>query len=121
MKPAAIPMMDAGKAFARSGELLIDAATNEMDDLEYGSPLANAGASFRNAGDHMAQAAASCRFKTGLELVSDELRESAWCLVDAATKIEQQADLVRTEDSDEFVAALGEFGTFICIYICGCA
>ena len=41
----------------------------------YGGSLSAAGASIRNCGDCVAQAAASCRFKTAAELVIDELRE----------------------------------------------
>ena len=36
------------------------------------------GANIRNCGDCIAQAAASCRFKTAAELVIDELREGEW-------------------------------------------
>ena len=64
LKPAAIPLLDSGKALARSGELLIDATT--ALDL-YGGGLSQAGASIRNSGDCVAQAAASCRFKTAAE------------------------------------------------------
>ena len=99
LKPAAIPLMDsgksyiytdrvsfisylratpsypkflAGKALARSGELLID-LTTALDI--YGGSLSATGANIRNCGDCLAQAAASCRFKTAAELVTDELRE----------------------------------------------
>ena len=72
LKPAAIPLMDCGKALARSGELLIDLTTSL--DI-YGGSLSAMGANVRNCGDCLAQAAASCRFKTGVELVTDELRE----------------------------------------------
>ena len=61
-----------GKALARSGELLIDLTTKL--DL-YGGSLSATGANIRNCGDCLAQAAASCRFKTAAELVIDELRE----------------------------------------------
>ena len=74
LKPAAIPLLDSGKALARSGEALIEYTTSKEI---YGGALSSAGASLRNAGDCVAQAAASCRFKTGTELVSDELREAA--------------------------------------------
>jgi hypothetical protein len=67
-----IPNTDTGKALARSGELLID-LTSSLD--MYGGSLSAAGASIRNCGDCIAQAAASCRFKTAAELVIDELRE----------------------------------------------
>jgi len=72
LKPAAVPLMDCGKALARSGELLIDLTTSL--DI-YGGSLSAMGANVRNCGDCLAQAAASCRFKTGVELVTDELRE----------------------------------------------
>ena len=51
LKPAAIPLMDAGKALARTGELLID-VTTELD--LYGGALSAAGAEVRNAGDAIA-------------------------------------------------------------------
>lgn len=41
----------------------------------------------RNAGDYLAQAAASMRFKTGMELVISEIREAGDCLLDAALKM----------------------------------
>jgi hypothetical protein len=72
LKPAAMPLMDCGKALARSGELLIELTTSL--DI-YGGSLSAMGANVRNCGDCVAQAAASCRFKTGVELVTDELRE----------------------------------------------
>ena len=83
LKPAAAPLMDAGKAMAYSGELLIDVTT--ALDL-YGGALSAAGAEIRNAGDAVAQAAASMRFKTGMELVTDELREAGTCFQEAAQK-----------------------------------
>lgn len=67
--------MAKGKALARSGELLIDLTTKL--DL-YGGSLSATGANIRNCGDCIAQAAASCRFKTAAELVIDELREGEW-------------------------------------------
>ena len=82
LKPAAIPLMDAGKALARSGELLIDYTSSSEYNL-YGGGLSAAGASLRNAGDCVAQAAASSRFKTAIELVCDELREASTCLFEA--------------------------------------
>lgn len=51
LKPAAAPLMDAGKALARTGELLID-VTTELD--LYGGALSAAGAEVRNAGDAVA-------------------------------------------------------------------
>jgi hypothetical protein len=86
LKAASSPLMDAGKAMARSGELIID-TTNELEN--YGGALSAAGAFIRNAGDCVAQAAASCRFKTGAELVCDELREAATCLAEGADKMTQ--------------------------------
>ena len=76
--------MDSGKALARSGELLID-LTSALD--LYGGALSASGACIRNAGDCLAQAAASCRFKTAVELVIDELREGSDCLYEGVTKI----------------------------------
>ena len=84
LKPAAEPLMDAGKALARSGELLIE--TTSVLNL-YGGSLSAAGAQIRNAGDCVAQAAASCRFKTASELVCDELREAATCFEEATEKM----------------------------------
>eukprot|EP00978_Attheya_sp_CCMP212_P024625 scaffold77701_cov49-Attheya_sp.AAC.1 len=86
MKDAAIPLMDAGKALARSGELWIEWTALPETDL-YRGPISSAGASIRNAGDCVAQAAASCRFKTGLELVCDELREAGTCLTEGNTQM----------------------------------
>mmetsp|Transcript_7748 Transcript_7748/g.13968 ORF Transcript_7748/g.13968 Transcript_7748/m.13968 type:complete len:260 (-) Transcript_7748:180-959(-) len=84
MKDAAIPLMDAGKALARSGELWIEWTALSETDLYH---ISSAGASIRNAGDCVAQAAASCRFKTGLELVCDELREAGTCLTEGNTQM----------------------------------
>lgn len=86
--------MDSGKALARSGELLID-FTKALN--LYGGALSSAGAQIRNAGDALAQAGASSRFKTGAEIVIDELREAAACLAEATDKLqlateEAQAD-----------------------------
>jgi len=83
--------MDAGKALARSGELLIDAtSTPKLDN--YGGGLSSAGANIRNAGDCIAQAAASCRFKTAAELVCDEMREAGTCLIEAVGHLKKAAD-----------------------------
>jgi hypothetical protein len=84
LKPAAIPLMDSGKALARSGELLID-LTQSLQ--LYGGSLSASGACIRNCGDCLAQAAASCRFKTAVELVIDELREGADCLREGTDKL----------------------------------
>lgn len=98
--------MDSGKAMARSGELLID-FTRALD--LYGGALSNAGAQIRNAGDSLAQAGASSRFKTGLELVIDELREAAACLSEATDKLEmatREAEADKDAVLQERVAAL---------------
>lgn len=100
LKPAAVPMMDSGKALARSGELLID-VTKTLD--LYGGGLSAAGAEIRNAGDSVAQAAASARFKTGMELVIDELRESGTCLLAAADKLCRALEEA-IQDEDEALA-----------------
>lgn len=95
LKPAAMPLMDSGKALARSGELLIDLTTSL--DL-YGGSLSATGASIRNSGDCLAQAAASCRFKTAAELVTDELREGADCLREGGDKL---ATAVKESEVDD--------------------
>ena len=95
LKPAAMPLMDSGKALARSGELLID-MTQTMS--LYGGGLSAAGAQIRNAGDCLAQAAASCRFKTGAELVMDELREAATCLQEASDKCKMASEEAKTDE-----------------------
>ena len=98
LKPAATPLMDSGKALARSGELLIDLT----DALGlYGGALSACGAQIRNAGDCLAQAAASCRFKTGIELVIDELREAATCLAEATDKLGLAADEAEADQNPE--------------------
>jgi hypothetical protein len=96
LKPAALPLMDSGKALARSGELLID-MTQTMS--LYGGGLSAAGAQIRNAGDCLAQAAASCRFKTGAELVMDELREAATCLQEASDKCKLATEEAKTDEN----------------------
>ena len=84
LRPLAEPLMDSGKALARSGELLIDFTTAIG---EYGGGLSSAGAAIRNSGDYLAQAAASTRFKTAAELVSNEMREAGDCLLEASEKM----------------------------------
>lgn len=102
LKPAAIPLMDCGKALARSGELLIEyTRTLEL----YGGALSGVGANIRNAGDCLAQAAASCRFKTGTELVIDEVREAATCLLDSVEKLQLAAEEADA-DHDPILAQL---------------
>jgi hypothetical protein len=104
LKPAAIPLMDSGKALARSGEFLIDVTTG----LElYGGGLSAAGAAIRNAGDCVAQAAASCRFKTAGELVSDELREASTCLIEARDKLKLAVDEAKSDNDDKLTAQIG--------------
>jgi len=104
LKPAAIPLMDSGKALARSGEFLID-LTTALD--VYGGALSAAGAQIRNAGDSVAQAAASCRFKTGQEIVCDELRESATCLEGAALKLKQAVKEANIDKFDDLASRIG--------------
>lgn len=100
LKPAATPLLDSGKALARSGELLIDAtATPTLDS--YGGGLSQAGANIRNAGDCVAQAAASCRFKTAAELVCDEIREAATCLTEAVDHLKKGADDANVDDNTD--------------------
>lgn len=104
LKPAAIPLMDAGKAFARSGEFLID-VTSKID--LYGGALSATGALIRNSGDCIAQAAASARFKTGFELVIDELRESSSQLVEATSKLKLARDEAMADKNKELARLLG--------------
>ena len=109
LKPAAIPLMDSGKALARSGELLIDLTS----DLQlYGGALSASGALIRNAGDCLAQAAALCRFKTGAELACDELREAATCLKEAVDKLKQAQQEARVDEDLALVKALGMYDGF---------
>jgi hypothetical protein len=96
LKPASTPLMDSGKALARSGELLID-MTQKLN--LYGGGLSAAGAQIRNAGDCLAQAAASCRFKTGTELVLDELREAATCFQEASVKCKLATEEAQADDN----------------------
>lgn len=104
LKPAAAPLMDAGKALARSGELLIDVTT--ALDL-YGGALSATGAEVRNAGDAVAQAAASMRFKTALELVTDELREGGTCLQEASQKCQRAVQEAKQDELTDLVSILG--------------
>ncbi|OEU11897.1 hypothetical protein FRACYDRAFT_245018 [Fragilariopsis cylindrus CCMP1102] len=108
LKPASIPLMDSGKALARSGELLID-FTRTLD--LYGGALSNAGANIRNAGDCLAQAAASCRFKTGIEIVIDELREAATCLSEGGDRIKLAKDEAAADQDTELANKLNELYT----------
>lgn len=104
--------MDAGKALARSGEFLIDVTT--ALDL-YGGALSSAGAQIRNAGDSIAQAAASCRFKTGTELVTDELREAATCLLEGVAKLKLAVDEAVTDKDDALANRIGA-----CVRVADC-
>ena len=105
LRPAAAPLMDSGKALARSGELLIE-ATSKMG--LYGGALSAVGANVRNCGDCVAQAAASCRFKTAAELVTDELREASTCLLEGVDKMKQAAEEARTDKDEALAKRIGE-------------
>jgi hypothetical protein len=134
LKPAATSLMDSGKALARSGEFLIDLtqdldlyggtycmiaefstscflnlilSRNCMSLIEGG--LSAAGAQIRNAGDSVAQAAASCRFKTGSELVTDELREAATCLIEACSKLKTAVEEARQDNLLAFADTIGSW------------
>ena len=104
LKPAALPLMDAGKALARSGEFLID-LTSALD--LYGGALSASGAMIRNAGDCLAQAAASMRFKTGAELVVDELREAATCLNEAVDKLRLATEEAEVDKDSALARKIG--------------
>lgn len=115
LKPAAAPLMDSGKALARSGELIIE-LTQAMD--LYGGGLSAAGAQIRNAGDSIAQAAASCRFKTGLELVVDELREAGTCFSEAVSKLELAAQEAKVDELSDLSEAIGKISIFPIVAAC---
>lgn len=100
--------MDSGQAFARSGELLID-VTSKID--LYGGALSATGALIRNSGDCIAQAAASCRFKTAMELVIDELREGATCLAEATQKLKLAIEEAEADKNEDLAKLLGA-----CVY-----
>ena len=104
LKPAALFLMDSGKALARSGELLIDLTTALG---LYGGALSASGAQIRNAGDCLAQAAASMRFKTGAELVVDELREAATCLTEAVVKLRLAVEEAEIDDNPTLALTVG--------------
>ena len=104
LKPAAIPLMDSGKALARSGELIID-LTSTLGI--YGGGLSATGALIRNSGDCIAQAAASCRFKTAAELVCDELREGATCLTEATGKLKLAVDEAKADNNEVLAQKIG--------------
>ena len=61
----------------------------------------------RNAGDCIAQAAASCRFKTGTELVIDELREAATCLQEATVKLNLAVEEAEVDKRPDLGKGLG--------------
>ena len=97
--------MDSGKALARSGELLIDVTSNLN---LYGGGLSACGANIRNAGDCLAQAGASCRFKTAAELVCDEMREGATCLLEGVDKCKAAVDEANADKDLSLVDGIGE-------------
>lgn len=103
--------MDSGKALARSGELLIE-VTAALD--LYGGALSSVGAQVRNCGDAVAQAAASMRFKTAIEIVIDELRESGTCLQEASQKVELA---VREAEQDELFELVSVLGMYVCLLV----
>lgn len=105
--------MDSGKALARCGELLIDLTTSLN---LYGGALSAVGANIRNAGDCVAQAAASCRFKTGTELVCDELREAATCLTEAATKLNEAVAEAVEDGQPDFGKRIGTYRLSSIVY-----
>ena len=106
LKPMAGPLMDSGKALARSGELLID-VTSEIN--LYGGALSAAGALIRNSGDNIAQAAASCRFKTGNELVYDELRQAAASLAESSEKLQLAVEEAESDKDPTLANRLGMY------------
>lgn len=82
----------------RSGEVLIELTTNL--DI-YGGALSASGACIRNCGDALAQAGASARMKTGLEIVIDELREGADCLKEGSVKLTSAVDESNVDEDFE--------------------
>ena len=111
LKSAAGPLMDAGKALARTGELVIDWTTAIIITTDnnnmYGGAFSAVGANLRNAGDNIAQAAASCRFKTGQELVQDEIREAAAAIQQGAGKCQPAVVEARADQNDALAATIG--------------
>lgn len=73
----------------------------------YGGALSAAGAQIRNSGDCVAQAAASCRFKTAAELVCDELREGGTCMSEATEKFKLAVDEAKVDKDGNLASALG--------------
>jgi len=106
LKPGAVSLLEAGKALARYGELIIDVSTTTTSYMGFSwkaftgddgkattstsgdiiitrelSPyIAAMGACIRTAGDSIAQAGALMRFKTGHELVVVELRDASFSI-----------------------------------------
>lgn len=128
-KPAALPLMEAGKAMATAGEMWVDLiSSTDFANSFFGSggggdnnninnnnnkALYACGVQLRNAGDALAQAAATGRFAYGMEMTSNELRESASCFQSATNLLQQavtarntasqQDNLLNNPSSDEFV------------------
>ena len=73
----------------------------------YGGAWSAAGAQISHAGDSVAQAAASCRFKTGAELVCDELREAGTCLSEGAQKLQVAKEEALVDNMNELAAQAG--------------
>jgi hypothetical protein len=73
----------------------------------YGGALSSVGANIRNAGDNIAQAAASCRFKTAQELVIDEIREASSALLEGTSKLQQAIDEAKVDQNDALANAIG--------------
>ena len=92
---------------ARAGELLIELTQTPALGECYGGALSSAGANLRTAGDQVAQAAASCRFKTGAELVSDELRQGAAGLQDAVDKLKLAVQEAKVDDLELVSKVIG--------------
>jgi len=89
--------------FEISYSSLIDVTT----ELEvYGGSLSAAGAGIRNAGDCVAQAAATSRFKTGTEIVCDELREAATCLSESTDKLRVAVKEYEAKDDEAMAKCL---------------
>jgi len=105
LKPAAVDLLASGKAMANAGELLID-LTSKLDI--YGGGLSAVGAYIRNSGDCVAQSAASCRFKTGSEIVSDELREGGTCFLTSADKCKEAIEQANAKENAQFAKILEE-------------
>ena len=57
------------------------------------------------------QAAASMRFKTGMELVIDELRESGTCLQEASQKCKLAVQEAKQDENEQLMQTLGMYVT----------